>query len=72
MDLKTYQPDAAVKSKSKTSMGVHADVDFLSLKPVTGADNLTSNGVAHFYDEAMLPQQALLTDLKTYRRDAAV
>merc|ERR1712022_87595 len=39
----------------KTSKGVRVGADLKSLKSVTGADNLASNGVAHIIDGVMLP-----------------
>merc|ERR1712022_102518 len=39
----------------KTSKGVHVGADIKSLKKVTGADNLASNGVAHIIDGVLLP-----------------
>merc|ERR1712022_106610 len=46
----------------KTSKGVHVGADFKSLKKVTGADNLASNGVAHIIDGVMLPPSHLGAD----------
>merc|ERR1711985_147361 len=42
--------------------GVHVGADIKSLKKVTGADNLASNGVAHIIDGVMLPPSKLGAD----------
>merc|ERR1711904_594573 len=39
----------------KSHEGVHVGADLKSLKKVTGADNLASNGVAHIINGVMLP-----------------
>merc|ERR1711937_857941 len=58
-DLKAYQRVATVEGKHldviKSHKGVHVGADHKSLKKVTGADNLASNGVAHIIDGVMLP-----------------
>merc|ERR1712100_271558 len=65
-DLKTYQRVATVEGKHldviKTHKGVHVGADLKSLKKVTGADNLASNGVAHIIDGVMLPPSHLSAD----------
>merc|ERR1711943_40482 len=65
-DLKTYQRVATVEGKHldviKSSKGVHVGADIHSLKRVTGADNLASNGVAHIIDGVMLPPSHLGAD----------
>merc|ERR1712046_274569 len=43
----------------KNHAGVHVGADLKSLKKVTGADNLASNGVAHIIDGVMLPPSKL-------------
>merc|ERR1711937_18121 len=63
-DLKFYQRVATVEGKHldviKSSKGVFVGADVKSLKQVTGADNLTSNGVAHIIDGVMLPPSHIL------------
>merc|ERR1712193_106513 len=58
-DLNVYQRVATVEGKHldviKTPKGVHVGADLSSLKKVTGADNVASNGVAHIIDGVMLP-----------------
>merc|ERR1712216_601508 len=65
-DLKAYQRVATVEGKHldviKTTKGVHVGADVKSLKKVTGADNLASNGVAHIIDGVMLPPSHLAAD----------
>merc|ERR1711967_145451 len=65
-DLKTYQRVATVEGKHldviKSSKGVHVGANIHSLKRVTGADNLASNGVAHIIDGVMLPPSHLGAD----------
>merc|ERR1711990_569116 len=65
-DLKQYQRVATVEGKHldviKTHKGVHVGADLKSLKNVTGADNLASNGVAHIIDGVMLPPSHLSVD----------
>merc|ERR1712054_251038 len=46
----------------RSHAGVHVGADLKSLKKVTGADNLASNGVAHIIDGVMLPPSHLGTD----------
>merc|ERR1711879_585513 len=62
-DLKTYQRVATVEGKHldviKSHAGVHVGADLKSLKKVTSADNLASNGVAHIIDGVMLPPSHL-------------
>merc|ERR1712167_103281 len=61
-DLKAYQRVATVEGKHldviKSHHGVFVGADFKSLKQVTGADNLASNGVAHIINGVMLPPAA--------------
>merc|ERR1712113_876436 len=63
-DLKAFQRVATVEGKHldviKSSKGVHVGADVHSLKKVTGADNLASNGVAHIIDGVMLPPAAIM------------
>merc|ERR1711908_38014 len=63
-DLKTYQRVATVEGKHldviKSHAGVFVGADIKSLKHVTGADNLASNGVAHIIDGVMLPPTAIV------------
>jgi uncharacterized surface protein with fasciclin (FAS1) repeats len=63
-DLKEYQRVATVEGKHldviKSHHGVFVGADFKSLKQVTGADNLASNGVAHIIDGVMLPPAAIM------------
>merc|ERR1712113_106566 len=63
-DLKAFQRVATVEGKHldviKSSKGVHVGADIHSLKKVTGADNLASNGVAHIIDGVMLPPAAIM------------
>merc|ERR1719197_1455847 len=58
-DLKFFQRVETVEGKNlhviKRSSGVHVGPDLNSLRKVTGADNLASNGVAHIIDGVMLP-----------------
>merc|ERR1712178_313457 len=58
-DLKESQTGATVEGKSlqvfKSDKGVFVGADKTSLKQVTAADNLASNGVAHIIDGVMLP-----------------
>merc|ERR1711976_749352 len=65
-DLKEYQRVATVEGKHldviKTQKGVYVGADLKSLKQVTGADNLASNGVAHIIDGVMLPPSHLADD----------
>merc|ERR1712070_1283940 len=65
-DLKAYQRVATVEGKHldviKSHKGVHVGADLKSLKTVTGADNLASNGVAHIIDGVMLPPTHLGAD----------
>merc|ERR1711976_128005 len=65
-DLKEYQRVATVEGKHldviKTQKGVYVGADLKSLKQVTGADNLASNGVAHIIDGVMLPPAGLGAD----------
>merc|ERR1711904_28279 len=65
-DLKAYQRVATVEGKHldvvKSCKGVHVGADLKSLKKVTGADNLASNGVAHIIDGVMLPPSHLGDD----------
>merc|ERR1712113_1362318 len=65
-DLKAFQRVQTVEGKHldvvKTHKGVHVGADFNSLKKVTGADNLASNGVAHIIDGVMLPPSHLSAD----------
>merc|ERR1712070_1143190 len=46
----------------KSHADVHVGADLKSLKRVTGADNLASNGVAHIIDGVMLPPSHLGAD----------
>merc|ERR1711998_675343 len=46
----------------KSCKGVQVGADLRSLKKVTGADNLASNGVAHIIDGVMLPPAHLSAD----------
>merc|ERR1712064_32996 len=61
-----YQRVATVEGKHldviKSSKGVYVGADVKSLKQVTGADNLASNGVAHIIDGVMLPPSKLSAD----------
>merc|ERR1712006_75047 len=63
-DLKAYQRVATVEGKHldviKTTKGVHVGADIKSLKKVTGADNLASNGVAHIVDGVRLRPAAIM------------
>merc|ERR1711998_751704 len=63
-DLKQYQRVATVEGKHldviKSHKGVFVGADIKSLKQVTGADNLASNGVAHIIDGVMLPPAAIM------------
>merc|ERR1711939_1293389 len=63
-DLKEYQRVATVEGKHldviKSQKGVFVGADIKSLKQVTGADNLASNGVAHIIDGVMLPPAAIM------------
>jgi uncharacterized surface protein with fasciclin (FAS1) repeats len=63
-DLKQYQRVATVEGKHldviKSHQGVFVGADIKSLKQVTGADNLASNGVAHIIDGVMLPPAAIM------------
>merc|ERR1711904_253889 len=63
-DLKGYQRVATVEGKHldviKSHKGVFVGADIKSLKQVTGADNLASNGVAHIIDGVMLPPAAIM------------
>merc|ERR1711967_63142 len=63
---KQYQRVATVEGKHldviKSHKGVHVGADIKSLKQVTGADNLASNGVAHIIDGVMLPPSHLSAD----------
>merc|ERR1712146_187635 len=63
-DLKEYQRVATVGGKHldviKSRKGVFVGADVKSLKQVTGADNLASNGVAHIIDGVMLPPAAIM------------
>merc|ERR1712046_527744 len=65
-DLRTYQRVATVEGKHlnviKSGEGVHVGADLKSLKIVTGADNLASNGVTHIIDGVMLPPSHLGAD----------
>merc|ERR1711907_598878 len=65
-DLKVYQRVATVEGKHldviATHRGVYVGADIKSLKQVTGADNLASNGVAHIIDGVMLPPSKLGAD----------
>merc|ERR1719160_1583785 len=58
-DLKEYQRVATVEGKHldviKSRKGVFVGADVKSLKQVTGADNLASNGVAHIVNGVLLP-----------------
>merc|ERR1711937_153191 len=58
-DLKEYQTVETVEGKSlevfKSDKGVFVGADKKSLKQVTAADNLASNGVARIIDGVMLP-----------------
>merc|ERR1711985_140077 len=63
-DLKKAQRVATVEGKHldviKSHKGVFVGADIKSLKQVTGADNLASNGVAHIIDGVMLPPAAIM------------
>merc|ERR1712159_666149 len=63
-DLKAFQRVATVEGKHldviKSHKGVFVGADSKSLKEVTGADNLASNGVAHIIDGVMLPPSAIM------------
>merc|ERR1711988_882990 len=63
-DLKPYQRVATVEGKHldviKGHHGVFVGADVKSLKEVTGADNLASNGVAHIINGVMLPPSAIM------------
>merc|ERR1712025_1183348 len=63
-DLKTYQRVATVEGKHldviKGHHGVFVGADIKSLKQVTGADNLASNGVAHIINGVMLPPSPIM------------
>merc|ERR1712216_644561 len=63
-DLKGYQRVATVEGKHldviKSHKGVFVGADIKSLKQVTGADNLASNGVAHIIDGVMLPPSTIM------------
>jgi uncharacterized surface protein with fasciclin (FAS1) repeats len=65
-DLKVYQRVATVEGKHldviRSQKGVYVGADIKSLKKVTGADNLASNGVAHIIDGVMLPPSDLSAD----------
>merc|ERR1711998_437360 len=65
-DLKFYQRVATVEGKHldviRSQKGVYVGADIKSLKQVTGADNLASNGVAHIIDGVMLPPSDLSAD----------
>merc|ERR1712178_408586 len=65
-DLKPYQRVATVEGKHldviKGEKGVFVGADVKSLKQVTGADNLASNGVAHIINGVMLPPASLGDD----------
>merc|ERR1712100_568849 len=65
-DLKEYQRVATVEGKHldviKSHKGVFVGADVKSLKQVTGADNLASNGVAHIIDGVMIPPAKLGAD----------
>merc|ERR1712019_303992 len=67
-DLKFFQSVKTVGGKNlhaiKTSTGVYVGPDIKSLKTVTGADNLASNGVAHIIDGVMIPPAKSLADKK--------
>merc|ERR1712054_11103 len=58
-DLKAHQTVGTIEGKSlevvKNAKGVSVGADKQSLKQVTAADNLASNGVAHIIDGVMLP-----------------
>jgi uncharacterized surface protein with fasciclin (FAS1) repeats len=58
-DLKAAQSVGTIEGKSldvfKTDRGVFVGADKKSLKQVTSADNIASNGVAHIIDGVMLP-----------------
>merc|ERR1711904_654965 len=58
-DLKAHQTVGTIEGKSlevvKNAKGVFVGADDQSLKQVTAADNLASNGVAHIIDGVMLP-----------------
>merc|ERR1712159_974036 len=43
-----------------SSKGVYVGADIKSLKQVTGADNLASNGVAHIINGVMLPPSTIM------------
>merc|ERR1712193_442122 len=65
-DLKAFQRVATVEGKHldvvASSKGVYVGADIKSLKQVTGADNLASNGVAHIINGVMLPPSKLSAD----------
>merc|ERR1712054_337937 len=65
-DLKPFQRVATVEGKHldviKGNKGVFVGANVKSLKQVTGADNLASNGVAHIIDGVMLPPATLGAD----------
>merc|ERR1719197_1262715 len=58
-DLQFFQRVKTVEGKNlhviKRSSGVHVGPDLKSLRKVTAADNVASNGVAHIIDGVMLP-----------------
>jgi len=61
-DLKSYQSVATVEGKHlkvvKGKKGVFVGADWKTLKQVTTADNLATNGVAHIINGVMLPPAA--------------
>merc|ERR1712107_88767 len=63
-DLKAFQRVATVEGKHldvvASSKGVYVGADIKSLKQVTGADNLASNGVAHIINGVMLPPSTIM------------
>merc|ERR1711988_106347 len=65
-DLKFFQRVATVEGKHldviKGKRGVFVGANVKSLKQVTAADNLASNGVAHIIDGVMLPPASLGAD----------
>merc|ERR1711937_642562 len=65
-DLKLFQRVATVEGKPlhviKSHKGVFVGADIKSLKKVTGADNIASNGVAHIIDGVTLPPSHVSAD----------
>merc|ERR1711937_313820 len=63
-DLQPFQRVPTVEGKNldviKSSKGVFVGADLKSLKQVTGADNLASNGVAHIINGVMLPPATVM------------